>query len=114
MTQSSINLSNVNGAVFRNALNEAFESIATSFAGEEAPSVTYPNQIWFNTADINNIIWNIRNNTNADWIQLANIKNNKIYFTGMQVDAIKENIAFPVNYDTVYRDRDTGEFFVKI
>lgn len=114
MTQNSINIINNSPSLVREAINNAMLSIVDGFYGETAPVATYANMTWFDITDTADIIWKQRNQANDTWIVIAHIKANKIYFEGLNVNNITQLTTHPSNYDIVYRDRNTGECYIKI
>lgn len=70
MTQSSFSLANQSGASYRAAVNTALQALASQNSGDSAPSTTYANQFWYDSAnaqmkqrDPANTAWKIV----ADW-----------------------------------------------
>lgn len=49
MTQSSMQIGNVEAAAARTALNTALEALATLSTGATAPTATFANQLWYDT-----------------------------------------------------------------
>lgn len=70
MSQNDFSLANANGATFRADVNSAFQAIASNNGGSSAPSTTYANQWWFDTA---NDILKIRDEANANWVNVASL-----------------------------------------
>ena len=68
MAQHDYDIANAAGATVRADLNNLFTAIATLNSGATAPSTTFANMIWFDTA--NNLL-KIRDNSNANWIVMA-------------------------------------------
>lgn len=70
MSQNDQNIANANGATIRADLNSALQALASNSGGSSAPSTTYPNQWWFDTA---NDILKIRDEANANWVNVASL-----------------------------------------
>lgn len=60
-------VSNGNGAAVRADLNEVLQAIVTLNAGATAPAATFPNMLWYDTA--NGILWK-RTNADDAWVQI--------------------------------------------
>lgn len=61
-------ISNGNGAAVRADINSVLQAIATLNAGATAPAATFPNMLWYDTA--NGVLWK-RTNADDDWIVVA-------------------------------------------
>lgn len=67
MSQHDFSIANQGFPAFRSDLNDALAALASSSSGDVAPSTTYANQFWYDTA--NNALKQ-RNEANTDWISL--------------------------------------------
>lgn len=67
MSQHDLDIANQGFPATRADLNNALQALGSSNSGATAPSTTYANQLWYDTA--NNII-KIRNEDNDAWISL--------------------------------------------
>jgi len=67
MSQHDLDIANQGFPATRSDLNLALKALGSSNSGASAPSTTYANQLWYDTA--NNII-KIRNEDNDAWISL--------------------------------------------
>lgn len=67
MSQHDLDIANQGFPATRADINNALQALGSSNSGATAPSTTYANQIWYDTA--NNII-KIRNEDNDAWISL--------------------------------------------
>ena len=67
MAQHDYVIDNQSFPATRSDLNSLFQAIASSNSGATAPSTTYANQLWYDTA--NNKLY-IRNEDNDAWIEL--------------------------------------------
>ena len=83
MAQHDYVIDNQSFPATRSDLNSLFQAIASNNSGTTAPSTTYANQIWYDTA--NNKLY-IRNEDNDAWIELL-----KLDQTNDKVDEITLN-----------------------
>lgn len=65
MSQNDFSVANANGSTVRADINSALQALASLSGGSSAPSTTYANQWWFDTA---NDILKIRDEANANWV----------------------------------------------
>lgn len=72
MAQHDYVLENQSGALFRQDLNNALNSIATNNMAATAPITTYPGMWWLDTST-NPATLRMRNNTNTAWINCGNL-----------------------------------------
>lgn len=79
MAQHDYDIANDTAANVRADINNVLEAIATQNSGSTAPSTTYANQWWYDTA--NNIL-KVRNELNTGWVDFATINqaNSRIEF----------------------------------
>lgn len=70
MSQNDFNIANQGFPSFRSDLNSALQALASCSSGDTAPSTTYANQLWVDTA--NNQL-KIRNEDNDAWIVVADL-----------------------------------------
>lgn len=68
MSQHDFNIANQTAPNFRSDLNLALTALASLSSGATAPSTTYANMLWYDTA--NNIL-KMRNEANSGWIDLG-------------------------------------------
>ena len=76
MSQHDFIISNQGFPAFRSDLNDGLQALASLSSGATAPSTTYANQLWYDTA---NDILKIRNEANSAWINVITLDqtNNK-------------------------------------
>jgi hypothetical protein len=70
MSQNDMSIANAAGSVVRADINSALQALASSSAGSSAPSTTYGNQFWFDTA---NDILKHRDEANTTWVNVASL-----------------------------------------
>lgn len=70
MSQNDFTIANANGATVRADINSAFQALASNNGGSSAPSTTFANQWWFDTA---NDLLKIRDEANANWVNVASL-----------------------------------------
>ena len=70
MSQHDFSIANQTAANARSDINNALQALASLSSGATAPSTTYANQLWYDTA--NNQI-RMRNEANRDWIVLGTV-----------------------------------------
>lgn len=68
MSQNDLVIANQTFPSFRSDLNNALQALGSNNSGSSAPSTTYANMHWYDTA--NNTLKQ-RNESNSDWIPLA-------------------------------------------
>ena len=68
MSQHDFIISNQGFPAFRSDLNDGLQALASLSSGATAPSTTYANQLWYDTA---NDILKIRNEDNDAWISIV-------------------------------------------
>lgn len=76
MSQDDFIIANQGFPAFRSDLNSNLQALASTSSGATAPSTTYANQLWYDTA---NDILKIRNEANSAWINVITLDqtNNK-------------------------------------
>lgn len=67
MSQHDLTIANQGFPAFRSDLNDALQALGSQSSGATAPSTTFANMIWYDTA--NNIV-KMRNEDNDAWISL--------------------------------------------
>lgn len=70
MSQNDFTIANQSFPSFRSDLNSALQALATNNSGATAPSTTFANMWWYDSA--NNILY-IRNEDNDAWIKFAEL-----------------------------------------
>ncbi len=90
MSQHDLSIANQGFPAFRSDLNDALQALGTNNSGATAPSTTYANQLWYDTA--NNIL-KIRNEDNDAWITLITLD--------QSTDVVSSITATTVNGTTV-------------
>jgi hypothetical protein len=65
MSQHDFNIANQTSAASRTDINSAFAALATLSSGATAPTTTYANMLWYDTA---NHVLKIRNEADSNWI----------------------------------------------
>lgn len=70
MSQHDFSIANQTAANARSDINNALQALASLSSGSTAPSTTYANQLWYDTAS-NQI--KMRNEANSDWIVLGTV-----------------------------------------
>ncbi len=70
MSQHDFIISNQGFPAFRSDLNDGLQALASLSSGSTAPSTTYANQLWYDTA---NDILKIRNEDNDAWISIVTL-----------------------------------------
>ncbi len=86
MSQNDFTIANQGFPAFRADLNSALQALATNNSGTSAPSTTFANMWWYDSA--NNIMY-IRNEDNDAWIKFAELDqtNDKFVLSGtLQLD----------------------------
>jgi len=88
MAQHDLNIANQTFPSFRSDLNSALEALGTLSSGATAPSTTFPNQLWVDTA-ADPILLKIRNNDDDAFITIGKITATTDLFT-LVADTISE------------------------
>jgi len=70
MSQHDLSIANQGFPAFRSDLNDALQALGSLSSGDTAPSTTYANQLWYDSA--NNIL-KIRNEDDDAWISIATL-----------------------------------------
>ena len=70
MSQSTHEVGNVSAPAFRTAMNTSLQALASLNSGASAPSTTYANMMWYDTA--NNIL-KMRSEADDAWINLGTL-----------------------------------------
>lgn len=70
MSQNDMNMANAPGSTFRADVNSALQALASNNGAATAPSTTYANQWWFDTA---NDQLKIRDEANTAWVIVASL-----------------------------------------
>ena len=87
MSQNDFTIANQGFPAFRADLNSALQALASSNSGATAPSTTFANQLWYDTA--NNILY-IRNEDNDAWIKLFTLDQTNDNVESLHADTIAE------------------------
>ncbi len=108
MSQNDFTLANQSFPAFRADLNSALQALASNNSGTSAPSTTFANMWWYDSA--NNILY-IRNEDNDAWIQFAVLDQttDTFKFNNLEVDGnlnidggtIKLDGNYPTGTDNV-------------
>jgi hypothetical protein len=83
MSQHDLDIANQGFPATRADINNALKALGSSNSGATAPSTTYANQLWYDTA--NNII-KIRNEDNDAWISLFTLDQTNDNIEALTVD----------------------------
>ena len=86
MSQHDLDIANQGFQATRADINNALQALGSSNSGATAPSTTYANQLWYDTA--NNII-KIRNEDNDAWISLLYLDQTNDAVAQFDVDNIR-------------------------
>jgi hypothetical protein len=86
MSQHDLDIANQGFPATRADINNALQALGSSNSGATAPSTTYANQLWYDTA--NNIV-KIRNEDNDAWISLLTLDQTADAVTQIDVDNIR-------------------------
>lgn len=70
MSQHDFNIANQTAPAFRSDLNSALSALASLSSGSVAPSTTYANMLWYDTA--NNLL-KMRNEPDSAWITIGTL-----------------------------------------
>lgn len=70
MSQHDLSIANQGFPAFRSDLNDALQALGSLSSGATAPSTTYANQLWYDSA--NNIL-KMRNEDDDAWISIATL-----------------------------------------
>jgi len=110
MSQSSLNVDNSNGLLFRTSTNNALQALATMQSGASFPSSPYPFQYYIQTPA--NKLWQ-RNSTNTSWISVeSRVEANRS--TSYTITVPGSPATFIFNTEVIDTDNQynptTGEF----
>lgn len=94
MSQHDLSIANQGFPAFRSDLNDALQALGTNNSGATAPSTTYANQLWYDTA--NNIL-KIRNEDNDAWISLITLDQTGDAIASMAIPAVSGSVNFDSN-----------------
>jgi hypothetical protein len=84
MSQNDFTIANQSFPSFRSDLNSALQALASNNSGDTAPSTTFANMWWYDSA--NNILY-IRNEDNDAWIQFATLdQTNDLFVVTSSID----------------------------
>lgn len=84
MSQNDFTIANQSFPSFRSDLNSALQALASNNSGTSAPSTTFANMWWYDSA--NNILY-IRNEDNDAWIQFATLdQTNDLFVVTSSID----------------------------
>ena len=84
MSQNDFTIANQGFPAFRSDLNSALQALASNNSGATAPSTTFANMWWYDSA--NNILY-IRNEDNDAWIQFATLdQTNDLFVVTSSID----------------------------
>ena len=70
MSQSNHNVGNLSAPAFRAAMNASLQALASTNSGATAPSTTYANMLWYDTAA--NILY-MRSEADDAWIKVGDL-----------------------------------------
>lgn len=107
MSQHDLDIANQGFPATRADINNALQALGSSNSGATAPSTTYANQLWYDTA--NNII-KIRNEDNDAWISLFTLDQTNDNIEALTVDgtitadAVTSSGDLTVDTDTLFVD----------
>lgn len=93
MSQSSHSVGNVSAPAFRAAMNDSLQALASLNSGPSAPSTTYANMLWYDTAA--NILY-MRSEADDAWIVIGtlNQSTNTFAVSGITNAAIIAGLGF--------------------
>jgi hypothetical protein len=111
MSQHDYNLANAAGSAFRSDANSVLLAIASLNSGATAPSTTFANMLWYDTA--NNLL-KMRNEADNAWVTLLEIdqSNDILRLAGMDYIEIPEKSgdpSTPTNAVRLYCKDDGGD-----
>ena len=99
--QHDLNIENQGFPAFRSDLNNALQSLGTNSSGATAPTTTFANQFWYDTA---NDILKVRNEDNDAWISLIQLN--------QTTDAITKVFGLEIGVDVQAYDANTAKLNV--
>jgi hypothetical protein len=100
MSQHDFNIANQGFPAFRSDLNDALAALASMSSGATAPSSTYANQLWLDTA-ANPSILKVRNADNDAWISVLELNQTS--------DTLTKVYGLVVGTDVQAYDADTAK-----
>jgi len=89
MSQNDFTIANQSFPSFRSDLNSALQALATNNSGTSAPSTTFANMWWYDSA--NNILY-IRNEDNDAWIKFADLDQTTDTFSVTSTIDVGDNV----------------------
>lgn len=101
MSQHDLDIANQGFPATRADINNALQALGSSNSGATAPSTTYANQLWYDTA--NNII-KIRNEDNDAWISLFTLDQTADNIEALTINGTLTADALTVDTDTLHVD----------
>jgi len=101
MSQHDLDIANQGFPATRADINNALQALGSSNSGATAPSTTYANQLWYDTA--NNII-KIRNEDNDAWISLFTLDQTNDNIEALTVNGTITADALTVDTNTLHVD----------
>ena len=101
MSQHDLDIANQGFPATRADINNALQALGSSNSGATAPSTTYANQLWYDTA--NNII-KIRNEDNDAWISLFTLDQTNDNIEALTVNGTITADALTVDTTTLHVD----------
>ena len=101
MSQHDLDIANQGFPATRADLNNALQALGSSNSGATAPSTTYANQLWYDTA--NNII-KIRNEDNDAWISLFTLDQTNDNIEALTINGTVTADALTVDTTTLHVD----------
>jgi hypothetical protein len=90
MSQHDLTIANQGFPAFRADLNSALQALGSTQSGTAAPSPTFANQLWYDTA--NNIL-KIRNEDNDAWISIATLDQSGDVLSVIALNTISEGTS---------------------
>lgn len=87
MSQHDFNIDNQSAPAFRGDLNNALEALATLSSGGTAPSTTYANMLWYDSA--NNIL-KMRSEADDAWISIGTLNQSTNVFEVANVNELSQ------------------------
>jgi len=106
MSQHDLDIANQGFPATRADINNALQALGSSNSGATAPSTTYANQLWYDTA--NNII-KIRNEDNDAWISLFTLDQTNDNIEALTVNGTITADALTVDTNTLFVDSTNNE-----
>ena len=89
MSQNDFTIANQSFPSFRSDLNSALQALASNNSGDTAPSTTFANMWWYDSA--NNILY-IRNEDNDAWIKFADLDQTTDTFSVTSTIDVGDNV----------------------